>query len=48
VTHAPVPSFKKFKNLAEVYPYPWFRTPHAGSVRSFSSWRKNVSKPFSD
>jgi deoxyribodipyrimidine photo-lyase len=48
VTHAPVPTFKKFKNLAEVYPYPWFRMPHAGSVRSFSSWRKNVSKPFSD
>lgn len=39
VTFAPVPSFRKFKKLAEVHPYPWLRTPHAGSVRSFSSWR---------
>jgi deoxyribodipyrimidine photo-lyase len=42
VTFAPVPSFKKFKDLAEVYPYPWLRMPHAGSVKSFSSWRKNL------
>jgi deoxyribodipyrimidine photo-lyase len=40
VTFAPVPSFKKFKNLAEVHPYPWLRQPHAGSIRSFSSWRR--------
>jgi deoxyribodipyrimidine photo-lyase len=40
-TFAPVPSFKKFKNLAEVYPYPWLRMPHGGSLKSFSSWRKN-------
>jgi deoxyribodipyrimidine photo-lyase len=39
VTYAPVHSFKKFVNLAEVHPYPWLRQPHAGSVRSFSSWR---------
>jgi hypothetical protein len=44
VTFAPVPSFKKFTNLAEVHPYPWLRMPHAGSVRSFSSWRKNFPK----
>ena len=44
VTLAPVPSFKKYKNLAEVYPYPWLRMPHAGSVKSFSSWRKNFPK----
>ena len=44
VTFAPVPSFKKFKNLAEVYPFPWLRMPHAGSVKSFSSWRKNLAK----
>ena len=37
--YAPVPSFNKFANLAEVHPYPWLRKPHAGSVRSFSSWR---------
>jgi len=40
VTFAPVPSFQKFKNLAEIHPYPWLRAPHAGSVRSFSSWRQ--------
>jgi deoxyribodipyrimidine photo-lyase len=34
-----VPSFAKFKNLAEVHPYPWLRLPHAASVRSFSAWR---------
>ena len=39
VTFAPVPSFKKFENLAQVHPYPWLRLPHAQSVRSFSAWR---------
>ena len=41
VTFAPVPSFRKFNNLAEIHPYPWLTPPHAGSVRSFSSWRKS-------
>jgi len=44
VTHAPVPSFAKFHNLAEIHPYPWLRTPHAHSVRSFSSWRNKLGK----
>jgi deoxyribodipyrimidine photo-lyase len=44
VTFAPVPSFKKFTDLAEVYPFPWLKMPHAGSVKSFSSWRKNLAK----
>lgn len=44
VTFAPVPSFRKFKKLAAVYPYPWLRTPQSGSVRSFSSWRANLDK----
>jgi len=39
VTYAPVPSFAKFENLAQVHPYPWLRLPHAQSVRSFSAWR---------
>ncbi len=43
VTYAPVPSFKKFSRLAEVHPYPWLRPPHAGTVKSFSSWRKRLS-----
>lgn len=38
VTHAPVPSFEKFHNLAEVHPYPWLRKPHSGSLSSFSAW----------
>ena len=43
VTYAPVPSFRKFNNLAEIHPYPWLRRPQSGSVRSFSSWRKNFN-----
>ncbi len=43
VTFAPVPSFRKFENLAEIHPYPWLRAPHAGSVRSFSSWRQVIT-----
>jgi len=39
ITHAPVPSFNKFNNLAEIHPYLWLRLPHAGSVKSFSAWR---------
>jgi deoxyribodipyrimidine photo-lyase len=44
VTYAPVPSFKKFTNLAEIHPYPWLAKPHSGSVRSFSSWRSAISR----
>jgi deoxyribodipyrimidine photo-lyase len=39
LTYAPVPSFAKFENLAEVHPFLWLRKPHAKSVRSFSAWR---------
>ena len=39
VTYAPVPSFAKFENLAEIHPFLWLRKPHAKSVRSFSAWR---------
>jgi deoxyribodipyrimidine photo-lyase len=42
VTFAPVPSFAKFHNLAQVHPYPWLKQPHAHSVRSFSSWRNKL------
>ena len=40
VTYAPVPSFKKFKNLAEIHPFPWLKQPHSGTVKSYTSWRK--------
>jgi deoxyribodipyrimidine photo-lyase len=46
VTFAPVPSFRKFKKLAEVHPYPWLKTPQAGSVRSFTSWRQKIDKGY--
>ncbi len=42
VTFAPVPSFKKFENLAELHPYQWLRTPHAKNVQSFSAWRRSI------
>ena len=42
VTFAPVPSFAKFHNLAEVHPFPWLKMPHAKSVRSFSAWRGKI------
>lgn len=44
VTFAPVPSFSKFKSLAELHPFPWLTPPHAGSVRSFSAWREKLPK----
>ena len=40
VTFAPVPSFKKYTNLAEIHPFPWLQQPQSGSVKSFSAWRK--------
>ena len=42
VTFAPVPSFAKMPAVAELHPFPWLRRPHAGSVRSFSSWRTHL------
>ena len=47
ITYAPVPSFKKFTDPAALYPYPWLVQPHAGSVRSFSSWRNKLPNNFS-
>lgn len=44
VTFAPVPSFRKFTDLAEIHPYPWLVTPKSGSVRSFSSWRSGLGQ----
>jgi deoxyribodipyrimidine photo-lyase len=38
-TYAPVPSFKKFTDLAEIHPFLWLKQPHGQSVRSFSAWR---------
>jgi len=43
LTFAPVPSFAQFKNLAELHPYPWLRSPHPKSIRSFSAWRGKLA-----
>ena len=42
VTYAPVPSFAKFGQVAELHPWPWLRRPHAGNVQSYSAWRNNL------
>ena len=39
VTYAPVPSFNKFTELAEIHPFLWLKQPHGQSVGSFSAWR---------
>lgn len=44
ITFAPVPSFRKYKKLAEVHPYPWLALPKSASLRSFTSWRKQIEK----
>ena len=44
LTHAPVPSFARFCDLAEIHPYPWLKRPNGQSVRSFSSWRNKLSR----
>ena len=44
VTYAPVPSFRKFRKLAQVHPYPWLAIPQAGTVRSFTAWRKGLER----
>jgi deoxyribodipyrimidine photo-lyase len=42
VTYAPVPSFRKFSNIAELHPFEWLRTPHAKNIQSFSAWRRSI------
>jgi deoxyribodipyrimidine photo-lyase len=42
VTYAPVPSFEKFTDVAELHPFQWLRKPHAYSVHSFSAWRNKL------
>ena len=46
ITWAPVPSFEKYAGTTvELHPWPWLAPPHAGSVTSFSAWRRNIVKP---
>jgi deoxyribodipyrimidine photo-lyase len=47
VTHAPVPGFRRRAAALEVvarHPWPWLRRPHAGSVASFSAWRRTLER----
>jgi deoxyribodipyrimidine photo-lyase len=39
VTYAPVPSFAKFEDVAQLHPFMWLKKPHGLSVRSFTAWR---------
>jgi deoxyribodipyrimidine photo-lyase len=39
VTYAPVPSFAKFDDVAQLHPFMWLKKPHGLSVRSFTAWR---------
>jgi deoxyribodipyrimidine photo-lyase len=43
VTFAPVPGFRRLVRHVEpskLHPYPWLRRPGAGSIASFSQWRR--------
>ena len=42
VTYAPVPSFVKFSNVAELHPFPWLRAPHDRNIQSFTAWRQKL------
>lgn len=42
VTYAPVPSFAKFPQVAELHPFPWLRSPHDRNIKSFTAWRQNL------
>jgi deoxyribodipyrimidine photo-lyase len=45
VTFAPVPGWHRIAarvHLGEVHPWPWLRLPHAGSIQSFTAWRKRL------
>ncbi len=47
VTHAPVPGFaRRARAIAPVavYPWPWLTFPKAGSIESFSAWRKTAKR----
>lgn len=43
VTYAPVPSFNKFAEVAELHPFPWLLPPHARNIQSYTAWRQRLS-----
>jgi deoxyribodipyrimidine photo-lyase len=42
LTFAPVPSFAKFSQVAELHPFPWLREPHDRNIQSFTAWRQRL------
>jgi deoxyribodipyrimidine photo-lyase len=45
VTFAPVPGFRRLVRRitpVEVHPWPWLAVPHAGSLASYSAWRRRI------
>ncbi|HET9073596.1 MAG TPA: FAD-binding domain-containing protein [Solirubrobacteraceae bacterium] len=48
VTFAPVPGFRRRSRLlgpVALHPWPWLSRPHAGSLASFSAWRRKLRVP---
>ncbi|MDJ0663139.1 MAG: FAD-binding domain-containing protein [Acidimicrobiia bacterium] len=46
-TFTPVPGWRRKAatvNPVELHPWPWLRRPRAGSVSSFSAWRKSLDR----
>lgn len=46
VTFAPVPGFRTRCariDVAEMHPWPWLVEPHAGSIASFTDWRRQTA-----
>jgi len=43
-TFTPVPKARRLRShldVAELHPWPWLVRPSAGSIRSFSAWRRD-------
>lgn len=48
VTYTPVPGWRALEHRLEInalHPWPWLRRPHAGSIQSFSQWRRGLLDP---
>lgn len=44
VTFTPVPGWRRIVSriaIGEMYPWPWLRRPHAGSITSFTAWSRS-------
>ena len=44
VTFTPVPGWRQITDAqapAQIYPWPWLRSPHSGSVTSFTAWSRS-------